>query len=332
MQHCRGPTRRPDTARALASCVRSTVRARRPRQDRPGSADRGSVLARTPSQRGLLELRLSGFSELQRIVAELVLVHPRDPALTQQVPLHGDDDIDPDIHLVGHVEESRGLARRRLQELEKGTRVEHDRFLERLGRGAARGRGRIALPSPFGFARSGIRSPGLLLPGQTEPVTKVFHAASPPLPNPRPRRLVTSIDLGSSHGTRARGTRQGTVASPGATAWRRQARVSELPGLTTMRGVAGSSQRSPGGSTMEADRTRNERGLLPGAGTPCSARARAALIRRQRTWMMAVSLVPSRSRVRSTMGPWLSWMAWSWTPKPGMPQNIRVRWTSQSIM
>ena len=36
--------------------------------------------------------------------------------------------------------------------------------------------------------------------------------------------------------------------------------------------------------------------------------------------------------VRSTMpSPWLSWIAWSCTPKPGMPQNMRVRWTSQLI-
>ena len=54
-------------------------------------------------------------------------------------------------------------------------------------------------------------------------------------------------------------------------------------------------------------------------------------MRRRRTWMMAVSLVPNRSRVRSTIVPWLSWMAWSCTPKPGMPQNMRVRCASQSI-
>ena len=40
---------------------------------------------------------------------------------------------------------------------------------------------------------------------------------------------------------------------------------------------------------------------------------------------------PRRSTRRSTIGPWLSWIAWSCTPKPGMPQNIRVRCASQSM-
>ena len=78
--------------------------------------------------------------------------------------------------------------------------------------------------------------------------------------------------------------------------------------------ITASTHGAPAGSTIEAERTQNEVGRsTPGAGAPLSRSARAAVIKRLRTWMIAVSLVPRRSIERSTMPPgppWLSCTAW----------------------
>src|SRR5438552_218476 len=83
-------------------------------------------------------------------------------------------------------------------------------------------------------------------------------------------------------------------------------------------------------ATRLADAVQSDGAYAPGGGVPRSRSARAASMRILRILMIAVSALPRRSRVRSTMGRWLSVIALSCTPTPGTPKNLRVSCASQS--